>query len=168
MLCRLMTVTALSTALIAASQFDRGADGSQVQPAKARIAMLTPTTLEGELARSAEMDEAGARRHVFAAFVARINDELGRGDTSLAAATERLFYYCLQNYPEYFENIWSVEAGAHIKTKIAQNLVRAFQPEEPAQEPRNCREAAIVVRLERELHELPYEAAAEPSAPCVR
>jgi hypothetical protein len=168
MLCRLMTVTALSTALIAGSQFYRSDDGSQVQPAKAMLATNTPINLEDELARSAEMDQFGARRHAFAAVTARISGELGRGDTSLAAATERLFYYCLQNYPEYFENIWPVEPGAHIKTKIAQNLVRAFRSEEPACEPSAGRDAAIGARLERELHELPYEASAEPSSACVR
>jgi hypothetical protein len=139
-------------ALIAGTRLYRGAGDS--------LPDVPVATLEESAVRLCEMNQQAERRGVFIQFADRVGGELMRGEVGLATATERLFYFCLQNYPEYMENIWTVEPGRNIKTKIANNLVRTLVKAEEPPNP-SAERAALLGRLDRELRELPYEAAGE-------
>jgi hypothetical protein len=99
-----------------------------------------------------ELDDQLQRRHRFADFTQRLTIALADGTISLREATERLFYFCLEAHPRYLDNVWEIESGQHVKTKIAQNLVRWARSAD-----NSTKQDAMLARLEHELRELPYD-----------
>jgi len=99
------------------------------------------------------LEDLRSRRNAFAKFATEISDDLASGDVKLIAAVDRMFYYCLQNYPEHLESVSFIAPGRDIKAKLGHNLVWGVrtilgeQPERP-------QDAELIARLERELHEL--------------
>ncbi len=102
------------------------------------------------------LEERRVRRNAFMALTERLLDDLANGRCTLAAATDRQFYYCLEQYPEHLVFVLHVERAKHLKTRVAMNLVRNFEPEDDGC-PGGARRAAAFTRMECELAELPYE-----------
>jgi hypothetical protein len=110
---------------------------------------------ESERERHAELADLQSRRDRFVAIADMLDKELHRGAISLCEATERLFFYCVQNYPEHLDNVALAEMGRNIKTRLARNLLRAFEGDQGPGITAAVDEAAV--RLEREMRELRFE-----------
>jgi hypothetical protein len=106
------------------------------------------------------LDEQAQRRNAFRLFEARLMAALLHKETSLRDATERMFYYCLEHYPEHLENVSNAERGPHIKTKVAQNIVRYLEMRHATTEG----EPDVVGYYSCELSALPYEEHTAPPA----
>jgi hypothetical protein len=154
MFSRFLAVSALSLALVGGAQYCRS------RPAGAAgKAMISEEELfaqsDYDHERRQELCELRSRRYAFVHFLNRLSAELGRGEVALAEATERIFYFCLQNYPEHLENVNHAEEGRNIKTKIARSLLRGFDIADKTTGTAN--DKATLARLEQEIRALTYE-----------
>src|SRR5437763_6579246 len=163
---RCLITTVASLAILAAVQQYR-VRTAQASPAPAPVPIESAAGgPEARRRRSCELDEQAQRRAGFAAYQERLLTALRDNQATLRDTTERVFYYCVQHYPEHLENVGHAEPAQHIKMKLAQNLVRALQVPcgAPPETPEWCSRAALG-RLQQELQALPYE---EPgTAPAV-
>jgi hypothetical protein len=155
MFSRCLAVGSLSLALVGGAQFypDRWADRSESLTVRGED-VAAQSGYDGE--RRQALIDLRCRRDAFAQFLARLGGELTRGETRLGEATERLFYYCLQNYPEHLENVSHAEQGRHIKTRLARSILRGlgavqFQPDVPPNH------GEVLARLEQEVSEVTYD-----------
>jgi hypothetical protein len=157
MFSRFLAASALSIVAIAGVRYYCDASAAPRQQ-QAIFPEDQPTSMTGpERARCEQLLDSSQRRGAYAQLAEHLAHALEAGTMGLGDATERLFYFCLQNYPEHLEHVAFAEQGEHIKTKLARNLVRAF-PTPQAGGAANAAQAEVAVRLDRELHELPYEA----------
>lgn len=99
------------------------------------------------------LDDQSQRRADFAQFEARQVEALLRKELGLGDVTERVFYYALQNYPEFLEYVHNAEHAQHIKTKVAKNLLRTLEMRRDM----GRDDSAILAHYECELDGLPYE-----------
>lgn len=157
MFSRYLAVAVLSTIVVfGARYYPRPLECS----AQALFEPQEPAAMSpAERDRHEHLVDVGSRRGSFAELTESLTGQLTSGTIGLREATERLFYYCVQNYPEHLEHVALAETGQNIKTMLAANLLRSF---------RSAREHGcgvtpndeLLARLDRELRELPYEAEA--------
>jgi hypothetical protein len=102
------------------------------------------------------IEDFSSRRGAYVRFAERLLEQLTRGETSLRDATERLFYYCLEQYPEYLEFTDLAATDCNIKTKLARNLISSIRAQKGLTE-RDPTFDEAVTRLEHELAALPFE-----------
>jgi hypothetical protein len=158
MFSRYLAVTALSIAAIAGVRSYRNA----AEPPRRSWAMLEaelPSTMDpANLERYRELQDLARRREAYATFAEQLTLELANGTIKLREATDALFYFCIQNYPEQLEHARFAEDDLtlNIKIKIARNLVRSTWPPSVSG-PGDAQIEEAAARLERELCELPYE-----------
>lgn len=150
---RYLAVTAGSMALIVGVQFYPQGEKRRQRAVFPEEQPSTMTATERE--RYEQLVDMRARRDGYAKIADLLTRELARGAIDLREATERLFYYCVQNYPEHLEYVLLAETGQNIKTRLARNLLRAFHSAQEDGDGFGIDE--IVVRLDRELCDLPYE-----------
>jgi hypothetical protein len=74
-----------------------------------------------------ELTHQQARRDSFAEFANNLTCAMAHGQTSLHEATDRVFYYCLQQYPEHLENVLAAAPGKDVKIALADNLVAGLE-----------------------------------------
>jgi hypothetical protein len=162
MFSRYLAVTALSIAGIRSYR-------NAVEPPRRPWVMLEaelPSTMDpANLERYEELRDLARRREAYAKFADQLTLELGNGTIRLREATDALFYFCIQNYPEQLEHARFAGQGLNIKTHIARNLAETSGPAS-ASGPGDAGNEDVAARLERELSELPYEA--ESSTPLER
>lgn len=122
-----------------------------VTPRALTPVIADPATMSAEeYHRWQDMAEKANRRVRFKEFENAVVAELGLQECSLQDAVQRIFYYSLYQYPEYLGNVGFAECGATIKIKIAKNVVRGFR----IADERHGTHAALIARLEAELHDL--------------
>jgi hypothetical protein len=73
------------------------------------------------------LNDQSARRARFAQFADQLTSKMADGQISMREATERVFYYCLQQYPEHLENVLTVAPGKDVKIALADNLVASLE-----------------------------------------
>ncbi len=148
---RCLTAAACSMAMLAGVTWYRESD---CLPAFARV-RLDPQggVPEAEQRTWNLLEDHARRRTAFLQFETRLIAGLRRKETNLRAVTERLFYYCLQHFPEHLENVCNAERGGHIKTKLAQNILRSVESEQEA----SGGDPAIVGYFEGELQAIGCE-----------
>jgi hypothetical protein len=151
---RYLAVTSVSMVVVAGVRFSphmierrERAIGAKEQPS---------TTIEADHERYERLADLQTRRDGYARIAELLTKELARGAIDLREATDRLFYYSIQNYPEHLENVSLAEQGQNVKTCLARHLVREllWAREDGWGGPDVD---AVVVRLNREFQELPYE-----------
>jgi hypothetical protein len=125
---------------------------AQPEPRSALVRELVGATEETRRAWM-EMEDQQQRRDEFMRFEGRLIDALEHAEIALRDAVERSFYYCLQNYPEHLLNVNNATGGAHIKAKLALNILRALE----ARTELRGGDPAVVARVECELAALPYD-----------
>jgi hypothetical protein len=155
MVARYLSVVALSFGVIGSVRFI----ATTSAPPRSSIsspAALSSSTNEFDQERGAALVDQKFRRERYVTLVDRLEKGLLQGTICLREATERLFYYCVENYPEIIDFMVLAETGKNIKTRIARSFLRGFHI---AQAERYGGSAMddIVERLERELGDLPYE-----------
>jgi hypothetical protein len=154
MVSRLAFTCILSITVVAGMHWYRSRDNQETDPAFVQIDVnLMSDAPEAMRQQWSDLVERGRRRDAFSRFDARLQAALLRRETSLRDATEKMYYYCLQHYPEHLDNIFHAERGSHIKMKIAQNILRSLTVR---QEVMGC-DQSIVAYFECELSTLPYE-----------
>jgi len=157
MLSRFMAVSALSIVAIAGARYYHAASAPPERPQTA-LPEDQPAPMEGtERERHEQLSDLALRRGAYARLADQLGHELEGGTMALGDATERLFYFCLQNYPEHLQFVACIEPGEHIKTKLARNLTRPFSMPR-AEGDAGSPTTEIAARLDRELRALPYEA----------
>jgi hypothetical protein len=165
MFSRYLAATALSIAVIAGVRSYLSAIDPPRHTQAIPEAEMPANMGQAERERFEDLRDVARRRGEYAKFAEALTLELERGTIGLREATERIFYFCIQNYPEHLDHAGFAEEGLNIKTKIARNLVRTPGPISaiPAAA---ARTEDVTARLERELRELPYEE--ESGAPLER
>jgi hypothetical protein len=154
MLSRFIAVTAFSVATVLGVHLYRtwsapAPTGRDITAVGEDLSVMDEVNRE----RAQQLHDTWRRWLAFNQLTVKLTAELARGETGLHDATNRLFYYCLQNYPEHLECVMYAERGRSIKMSIAHNLVRPFRaPRVPEYEGPGMAEAAA--RLEQELLEL--------------
>jgi hypothetical protein len=153
MLCRYLAVTTVLLVVVVGARFNPHAADRRERP----IFMAEqPSTMTGtDRERYEQLVDLRARRDEYSKIDDLLTKELARGAINLREATERMFYYCIQNYPEHLEYVSVAETGQNIKTRLARNFLGGFQTAQNDGAKSGIDE--IVVRLDRELRELPYE-----------
>lgn len=149
MFSRCLAVTALSIAAIAGVRSYRNAVDPPGRPWAVIEADLASPMDPADRERYEELCDTARRRGAYAKFAEQLTLELGNGTIKLREATDALFYFCVQNYPEQLEHARFAGHSLSIKTKIARNLVETSDPASTS--------PPVAARLERELRELPYE-----------
>jgi hypothetical protein len=162
MFSRYLAVTAVSIAAIAGFRSYRNAVEQPPRPRAALEAELPETMEPADRERYEELRDRSRRRDEYAKFAEQLTLELEHGTIKLREATDALFYFCIQNYPEQLEHARFAEEGLHIKTKIARSFMRSSWTDPPS----GAGIEDVVARLHGELGELRYEE--ESSTPLER
>src|SRR6202035_3491559 len=103
MLSRFIAVSTLSMVAIAGVRYYGNASASP-QGQQAVFPADPPAAMdECERERYEQLQDRARRRGVYAQLAAKLTHELEAGTMLLSDATERTFYFCLQNYPEHLE-----------------------------------------------------------------
>src|SRR5437868_3544556 len=102
------------------------------RPARVRPIIDTVAVTDPNDARGQTMDELRKRRDRFDLAMQRVIEDLEQRRSSLAEASDYLFFYCVQFYPEYLEHLWVLEPGAATRVKIAHNLLAYFRADRDA------------------------------------
>jgi hypothetical protein len=152
MLSRYLVAGTVSIVVLAGVQYYQNTDAPAPNMVQVRVDQV-PGAPEEQSRTWREFDERAQRRDGFARYDAHLLQELMLKRTTLRDATERIFYYCLQHYPEHLENVHHAEQAQHIKMKLARNLLRGLQVRQETQ----GGDPAVVASLECELRVLPYE-----------
>src|SRR5579871_2036258 len=99
MMVRCLAVSVLSIALAAGARFyrDSGPSPSAVIHTLDDPSAVPPGPLRDQLQ---ELHERQARRNTFARFLRQVTAELAAGTADLRTATDRMFFFCLERYPE--------------------------------------------------------------------
>jgi hypothetical protein len=120
------------------------------RPAPAR--RMTAVLVQGDPndPRGREVDDLRNRRDRFELALQRVTDELGQRRTNLAEATDYLFFFCVQSYPEYLDHLWIMTPGASTRLKLAHNLIACFRAD---LEISSAAERAQLLRLIGELEQ---------------
>ena len=104
------------------------------------------------------VDELRNRRDRFDLVMQRVTDDLGQRRTGLAEATDYVFFYCVQFYPEYLDHLWLVEPGASTRLKLAHNLISYFRAElEVSRTAERARLLRLIGDLEQQLERFASE-----------
>lgn len=151
MLRRCLTAGIASIVLIVGVEWYRGRAAPAPAVVEARVDQQAGVPEETRRAWR-ELEDQSQRRNRFRQFESRLMQALVQREISLRDATERLFYYCLEHYPEHLENVNHAEPGHHIKMKLAQNMVRSL---EVRQETAGG-DSATVAYFQCEMGALPY------------
>jgi hypothetical protein len=153
MFSRCLAMTTLSIVAIGGVRYF---PGSIEMPKQARMSLQQPSPMGGDQERYAQLADLHSRRDVYATVAALLENGLVRGTIDLGEATDRLFYFCVQNYPEHLEFVLMVETGQNIKTRLARNLMGTCQLALEDGRGGSCVDE-IIARLNRELRDLTYE-----------
>ena len=149
MICRYLALAIFPVAFVVGGRFYLGAP----DVAGCTVAERDLVSEESNRETARWLEDLRSRRNAFAKFATEISDDLASGDVKLIAAVDRMFYYCLQNYPEHLESVAFIASGRDIKAKLGHNLVwgvRTILGERAARP----QEVELMARLERELNEL--------------
>jgi hypothetical protein len=155
MVARYLAVVTFSLGVVGGVQFI-ASTGALPRSCRSSPAVLSSPTSEFDQERGAELADWKARRARYVVFADILEKRLLGGTIRLFEATERLFFFCVENYPEHLDFLTLIETGRNIKTRIANNLVRGFRCAQAERFGGSAMDG-IVERLERELGELPYE-----------
>jgi hypothetical protein len=151
---RYLAVTAVSMVVVVGARLSTGLVERR-EPAIVVEEQLS-TMSEADRERCERLADLQTRRDGYAQIAELLTKELARGAINLREATDRLFYYSIQNYPEHLGNVAVAEPRQNIKTCLARHLLRQFlwAREDGLGGPDV---EAVVARLNREFRELPYE-----------